>query len=397
MQVMTRGTETEAGRTRKILGMLVSMLLGALAGGAGAWFFMTNLPAADLTGGEKLLIALGVLPLLPLLVAMHEVGHLLGGRLAGFRALLLLVGPLRAERHAGRIRVRLNRRVSLFGGLAVSAPTDTRDLRRRTLLVIAGGPMVSLAGGAAFLGLWWALGLGSLPPEAPLAQVYAAVALLVLGVGSLAVAALALMPGTSAGFYTDGARILHLLRPGPLVDRDMAVKALTGLSLSGQRPRDWDAGLVSQALAAPDASPFHVVALQHAYAHALDSGDLAGARRHLEGALARIGTIAELARPGLLLEGAWFVAVHEHDAARARVFLDGAGPGLLVDAHQRLLAEAAVRLAEGDAAGALARAEQARAELGRAVDAGSVALDAERIAAVSRAAAEHLRVPAAAG
>src|SRR3712207_6939264 len=48
--------------------------------------------------GEKVVTIATILVLLPLVIAVHEAGHLLGGRLAGFRALLFVVGPFRIER-----------------------------------------------------------------------------------------------------------------------------------------------------------------------------------------------------------------------------------------------------------------------------------------------------------
>ncbi|HLL46822.1 MAG TPA: hypothetical protein VK399_08925 [Longimicrobiaceae bacterium] len=59
---------------------------------------------------------------------MDEAGHLLGGRLAGCRALLIVVGPFRVERTGTGVRVSLNPGAAIAGGLAVSVPEDTHDL-----------------------------------------------------------------------------------------------------------------------------------------------------------------------------------------------------------------------------------------------------------------------------
>ncbi|MGK7312515.1 MAG: hypothetical protein ACN0LA_09770 [Candidatus Longimicrobiales bacterium M2_2A_002] len=83
-------------------------------------------------------------------LAVHEAGHLLAGRLVGFRFLLFIVGPLRVAREGDRVQVGWNRSLSLAGWLAATGPTPDRleRLRRRTAIMVAGGPLTSLAAGA---------------------------------------------------------------------------------------------------------------------------------------------------------------------------------------------------------------------------------------------------------
>ena len=82
----------------------------------------------------------------PIVVLLaHECGHLLAGRLVGFRFQFLALGPLLVSRsEAGRVRVGLNREPALFGGAALALPTDDRDLVRRYTWFVAGGPILSV-------------------------------------------------------------------------------------------------------------------------------------------------------------------------------------------------------------------------------------------------------------
>jgi hypothetical protein len=99
------------------------------------------------------------------------------------------------------------------------------------------------------------------------------------------------------------------------------------------------------------------------------------ARTHLQEALACADQLPAAARGSLMLAAATFYALHDSDAAAARAYLDRARRGLLPAAHQRQVAEAAVRLAEGDAAGARQAALEARRLAATALDPGGAALD----------------------
>jgi hypothetical protein len=216
-------------------------------------------------------------------------------------------------------------------------------------------------------------------------------ALLFGGVGSLAVGVLTLLPMRTGGFYSDGARILRLMRDDNETEREVALMGLTGLTLGGTRPRDWDPALVRSAAGIRDGGAFEVSGLQFAYLHALDTGDIEVARSYLEEALARVHQLPAVSRGPVQLGAAVFFALYDRDAVRARTCLDEAGPGdgFLATPHQRLLADAAVRLAEGDVDGATTAAGAAQALMARALDRGCIAIDslhAERIVSAAVAA-----------
>lgn len=387
----THAAPAKKSRLRRALGALVPLLMGAAAGAVAALWLPSMLPRTSLSGAQLALTAVVLAALLVAVIAVHEAGHLLGGRLAGFRAMLFVVGPFRVERTGTGIRAALNRNLAIAGGLAVSVPLDTRDLRRRTLLMVAGGPGASLLTGALALALCGPLGLAALPAGAGYGHQLAAIVVAVFGVMSLGIGAATLIPGRTGGFYTDGARILRLLRGGPDTDREVAVLALMALSMGGTRARDWDPALVRQALAPADATPFDVVGRQLAYAHALDREDTEEARRHLEAALALEEVLPPVGRSGLLLHAAQFAAVHDGDPVRARGLFSRAGAGLMVPAYMRQMSEAAILLAEGDRAAAAALLERAESGVGETLDRGGAAGDLERIRRLRALAASAAR------
>ncbi|MBD0321669.1 MAG: hypothetical protein ICV87_15140, partial [Gemmatimonadetes bacterium] len=149
---METAARTRPGALSASLKQVVGgMLFGAVFGGFAAYFIIESGPTLALGAAGKVALASVAVAAFPLLVGVHELGHLLGGMAVGFRPLLFMVGPLRVERTGERVRTSFTFRNAMFGGLAACVPMDTRDLRRRTLWLIAGGPLASLAGGALFL------------------------------------------------------------------------------------------------------------------------------------------------------------------------------------------------------------------------------------------------------
>ena len=343
-----------------LFGALLGIALGMLAGDALA-------PIIPGPGGVLLALALYVVCILA-----HEAGHLAAGAVAGFRPLLLIAGPLRLERRNGRTLASFNRSIPLAGGLAICTPVGIHDLRRRTMIMAAGGPLASLLLGVQCLVFWMAMSSLGAAASAP------GSALLLAGVISLAIGVLTLLPMRAGGFYSDGARILRLMRNNEETGREVALMALTAHSLGGTRPRDWDTELVRSAAAIRDGGAFEVSGLAFAHLHALDRGDVDAARGYLEATLARVHQLPAASRGPLQLGAAVFFALYDRDVARARASLDAAGTrtGLLGAPHQRLLAEAAVRLAEGDVDGAAAGAAAASELIERDAGSGSTTIDA---------------------
>jgi hypothetical protein len=360
---------------KKLLGAAAVFLGGAALGAGAARAGIAAVPALELSRGQ----AATVIVLLPVLwlaaVAVHELGHVLGGRLGGFRTLLFIVGPIRRERTAAGFRWGFNRSIALAGGLAAMMPVGLHDLRRRTVVMVAAGPLASLIVGTQLLAIYQAASPFLFRVAAGFPSHLAALLLLGLGGMSLLIGLVTLIPARTGGFYSDGARMLRLRRANDATEREVALIALAGQSMGGLRPREWDRGLVERCAAIADGGPFEVGGRQLAFAHALDHGDVAAARAHLEAALARIEQLPPSSRAPLLYAAATFHGLYDGDAERARSFLAQACDGLLAAPHQRQLAEAAVRLADGDVAGARDAARAVEIAAGAALDRGAAALD----------------------
>lgn len=151
------GTSSSGTAVRELAGGFAA---GAVAMGGRYWLFSRGglLPAtsAALSSPGVALAFVGLMLLIPVVLVVHEGGHLLGGRFVRFRFHLFVVGPLMVVRTAEGIRARLNTNLSLYGGLAASVPTAFHDLNRRMAVMVAGGPAASLMSGAVAIATYLA-------------------------------------------------------------------------------------------------------------------------------------------------------------------------------------------------------------------------------------------------
>ena len=120
---------------------------GGFVGWFGARFGAQKELIRSLLGPLDALNAFDLLALplsLFLVVLVHELGHLAGGRLRGMRFLLLIVGPLRLRRTVSGLKLDWFLRGDTFGGLAAAMPTKDRIGAREFLPLVIGGPFASL-------------------------------------------------------------------------------------------------------------------------------------------------------------------------------------------------------------------------------------------------------------
>jgi len=367
---------------------LGSLLIGALFGAVIVTGFLTaqgtdgTAPSAQLGPGSLTVLIVGGVITLFLVIAAHELGHLLGGRLARFRFLLLVVGPLKITRTANGLVPSWNRSLPLAGGLAASGPRpdDLEGLARRTGYMVAGGPLTSLVLGLASLQAYRALFDAPAMATEP-AFVVLVRLLMIAGLASVGIGIITLIPGKTSGFMTDGARMLQILKGGSAAEAEIAVQTLVAWSTGGVRPSEWRPEVIERALTAP-AGPFQVVAQHFAWRHASATGDSEQEQIHRRALLERLGQSPELVQAGLLLDVSTQCSL-SGDAVEARTLYERVDPeGAILDPHAALLARAALAAAEGDLTLAAALVDQAEALLSLAMDPGTLACDRERIGLV---------------
>lgn len=316
-------------------------MAGGAAGLLGAILllvFKAPLPDLRFNGWELAAMLLMIFPTL----VLHEAGHVLFGMAQGFRFGFLRAGPISVQQKDQRISVRFHPNLNVWDAKAGCFPrAATPELRWQMFWFTAGGPALSLLGGAAVF------------PGLLLRNIHSGLAMPVLffGLISLVLGLVVLIPAGSS----DGARMLMLLRNQAAGLRWTAIGAVSGLTRT-QRPRDWPSSLFEMMGETLDGSLDSLTVCTLRYLWHSDRSEWEAAALWLERGLERIELVQPPSRSPLYLCAASFEARHRRNAAAARSYFDLAcQPGLLKGNDLHLLA-ARVFLVE-------ARLEEARAEL----------------------------------
>jgi hypothetical protein len=238
---------------------------------------------------------LAAIPAFFLVVLIHELGHLAATRVVGFEWRHFYAGPLIVDREANGVRVRFLWKRLLFGGMVQAAPDSARDLRRRYLIMLAGGPIAT-------------------------ALVFAVVPLLPHGIfrsclaaANVLAVATSWIPCYTGGYATDAKAILLLRRPGHESNLLAAILYIAALDAQGVVPRDWDAASV-EALRTPVGSPLDGTAAVFMLAHAFDASDDDGIAAATERALGLVAQATAAHRRAIFDTAAYVQAIYRYRA-----------------------------------------------------------------------------------
>jgi hypothetical protein len=280
---------------------------------------------------------------LPMVILVHELGHLAVAKCVGFKVLSLCVGPMVALKNNQGWKLHFDWNIS--AGMVHCQPTSLDNLRTKWLLTFAAGPVASILFGLAALFLY---------QQAPDSQFGNGFGICALWSFLVSVTSLWPRQGT---IKSDGLQILMLLRGGKL-------PGFAPLDTS-KRPRDWGDGLIST-VSHNDSAGARLSIQMLAYARALDSGKFADAGACLDRAAIFADQLPSLSLASWYFESAYFEARHRNNAAKARDYLEGAHNLSRVDEYAIPRCRAAVLIAEGK----YDEARQALADARSMLDAG---------------------------
>ena len=311
--------------------------------------------------------ALAVPVLLLLVIAIHEIGHLLGGLSQGMRFLLLIFGPFQWNATNEGIRFRWVTHLGLMGGMAAALPVRMDNLRQQLLPMIAGGPLASLLLTALAAALSFSI-------AGRMAGYAAIVALL-----SLTIFLVTAVPFRAGGFMSDGMQLLEVRRGGPSVIERADLIAVMATSLGGVRPRDWDTALVARLEAMHSTEPLRLLACwMLLLQRAMDCGDANQVALRAKALAERIDDYPDGFRQALHIELCIAAAMGSNREA-AEHHLTFAKGG--VTERSRLeLARALVCALRGDAPGVERHRSAGLKALRQAMDPGLARLTAEMLA-----------------
>lgn len=258
------------------------------------WLDLFNIPVV-LIGG------------LFLTILLHELGHLLFAKLAGFKIVYIVLGPLKLVRtmvgwrllSSGLTGFVLQGRV-----LAVPPPAlwgQPQQLRRRLMWFFAGGPAVTLLQALILAGLLF------LTPDRTFNQVGRS-SLIALFLLTTMILAWVLYPITVNGIPNDAVQLKRLRRTGPATRRLLALLELQGQLVAGVRPRQLDDAALAQALMLGDGTADDIAARLLAIARDEDAGRLEEMGEGLSALLKEIHQLPPSQRPAPIL---WQASLYE--------------------------------------------------------------------------------------
>jgi len=171
-------------------------------------------------------------------VLFHELGHFLAGLSMDMTLRGFAIGPVIGQITAGRWRVAVNPMGLIGGGHVAMVPLHLRELRGRFAYVAVAGPVFSLITGAVAL-------IGAL--TAPGSAWEGAWRFLALtGTMCLIDFVINLLPLQPEGAYSDGARILQMVKGGRWAEEYMAFSMVASSLATDLRPRDYDLPLLER-------------------------------------------------------------------------------------------------------------------------------------------------------
>ena len=287
---------------------------------AGEYFLASSLAILILVALPSLRAVIEIAPgywaaLIPVIAALsagftHEIGHLVAGWFFGFRLKQIKIGPIHLGKHARCGEPYCGDVLTL--GAAVLEPRvsdqDDATLRRRLSFLILGGPLASI------------LLAGALEIAVYVSQPDFIVAFS-MHVGAVFSTLLAISASLAdvnrRGIFSDGARLLMLLRNDDKADRWLSnIRCQIALN-QGRHPRDWDQACVARAASISDDSRDAYVARWLAYLWAAERQDITCATKYLEGALEVLSYSTPKMRDHLFLEAAVFQAWFRDNPSKA--------------------------------------------------------------------------------
>ncbi|MGB8129485.1 MAG: hypothetical protein WCG81_06810 [Candidatus Angelobacter sp.] len=287
---------------------------------AGEYFLASSLAILILVALPSLRAVIEIAPgywagLIPIIAALsagftHEIGHILAGWFFDFRLKQIRIGALHFGRSARCAGPYCGDAITVGSAVFESRVSDQDDatLRRSLLFLMFGGPVAStLLAGALEAAHYF------IQPN-----LVVAFSLHVGAVFSALLAIAACLPDVNRrGIFSDGARLLMLLRDDAKAERWLSnIRCQIALN-QGRHPRDWDQACVAAVAAVSDDSRDAYIARWLAYLWAAERQDITCATKYLEGALEVLSYATPRMRDHLFLEAAVFQAWFRDNPSKA--------------------------------------------------------------------------------
>ncbi|MCP5095823.1 MAG: tetratricopeptide repeat protein, partial [Chloroflexi bacterium] len=341
-------------------------------------------------GPESAYSSLSVLLTTPIVLAVgfygtiliHELGHIVGGKLAKFEFAFIAVGPFQISKTSDGLQLSYSGlKSSQIAGRAYSVPIDHDDLKSRYLIFIAGGPIATLIQFGLFLIIRLALQNSQIFfPWHILLSLFTIVPLIVLP--------MTVVPWKFNGNGSDGHKIWTLFKRK--MDAEFLINSfiLSSKSVIGTRARELELEFIEKQNSSAKDLNYKLFAALTKYYYMLDGDNVPAATAVLEQMLTVVQEAPDiLLSPLIYMEAAYINAVHLHKPEIARSWLTLSQKGFkkkrgLQQRARLLRTEAAMLLAEENHEKAYTTAYSALKEIKGFYDKGDIIVEEALVNAI---------------
>ncbi|HDR7252366.1 TPA: M50 family metallopeptidase [Bacillus pacificus] len=165
-----------------------------------------------------------------LVLAIHELGHVVVGLIGGLNFKFMTVGPITFQKEKGKVRIRENKLWMYFGGVAMLVPPsiETPNLSKKWAWMTLGGPITSLLFGIT---------------SGYIYMVSYYQYLLYFSVLHFVIFAATIVP-IKGTFLSDGMQFLLLIKDDEKAKQHLYNIQVSSELFSYKRPKDWDERLI---------------------------------------------------------------------------------------------------------------------------------------------------------
>ncbi|MEO0473115.1 MAG: M50 family metallopeptidase [Bacteroidota bacterium] len=322
-----------------------------------------------------------IIPVILIVLAVHEWGHVFAGLRNNFAFRMFVVGPFMWQKEGEKLVFQWNTKLNLFGGLAVCLPRGTENLRKRFMWYAFGGPLASLLL-AGFAVLMWSVLKGiSFDWIGPylLKEFF-----MLTGLMSGLIFLVTILPFHSGGFYSDGARIRLLAQNTPEAEQEIFVLNMIAHSTDGLSPLEYDLSELERLVQLAPQSKRALLFYMYLYSGTMAQGKMEVAGHWLEKSIEQKDSL-----PGPLQSLLWLneaeYAIHFHrDADMATASMAKVSRAPMIPEASILKAEAELAELQGDKDLARQKAEEALSRIDTILDAGSARFIKDQLTALLR-------------
>ncbi|MDI2588792.1 M50 family metallopeptidase [Psychrobacillus sp. NEAU-3TGS] len=182
---------------------------------------------------DMTVILSGIVLSLWIAITVHELGHVLAGKVSGFEFVFFISGPFQCLRTADGIRLMENKNWLYFGGVAWMTPPrlEFKKLAKKEAVFVAGGPTVSILIGILSLAVYYLSDF---------------ILFLYFAIMNIVIFFATAIP-LKTSMKTDGYILLTLLKNNEDTTKLLDELILTKELLSSKQPTQWDVELVNSA------------------------------------------------------------------------------------------------------------------------------------------------------